>query len=389
MSPLNLADLSVALREQGLGQPRFLVDQAALQANIDCMRRIAQGERLRLVLKSLPCPRLIDHLMQAGQTRKLMVFHLPFLLQAVRCWPQADILMGKPLPEAAIRSFYQQFDGTDGFVPGKQLHWLVDTPDRVGQLANLAREIGQSLSVAVELDVGMHRGGATLPDEVEAILARISQSRGGLTLSGFMGYDAHIGKSPPWVNRSRALARANSRFRALIDATRETAPALMPKKPIINGSGSPTCVYHDESSPVNELAVGSAFLKPAEFDLPQLDEFQPACWIAAPVIKRQRGVQLPFIESLSRWSRRDMLFVYGGRWHARPAWPAGMRESRLYGSSFNQQLFTIPRSVMPGPDDFVFFRPLQSEQVMLQLGDVLLIDDQRIAAHWPVLQQSI
>jgi len=385
---LNLARLSVALREQGLGQPRFLIDRVALQANVECMSRYAYGERLRLVLKSLPCPRLIDHLMKAGRTSKLMVFHLPFLLQAVRHWPQADILMGKPLPDAAVRSFYQQFDAESGFAPDQQLHWLVDTPGRVEQLASLAGDIRQSLSVAIELDVGMHRGGAAMPDDLKAILAGISRSRGRLTLKGFMGYDAHIGKAPPWIHRARALERANAKFRAMVDQAIDANPDLIPERIILNGSGSPTCVYHDESSPFNELAVGSAFLKPAEFDLAQLDEFRPACWIAAPVIKRQRGVRIPFIESLSRLSSRDTLFIYGGRWHARPDWPAGMRGSRLYGSSFNQQLLTIPRAAETGPDDFVFLRPLQSEQVMLQLGDVLLIDDQRIADCWPVLQQS-
>ncbi len=40
------------------------------------------------------------------------------------------------------------------------------------------------------------------------------------------------------------------------------------------------------------------------------------------------------------------------------------------------------------PDDHVFLRPRQSEAVLLQFGDLLLFDGERISGSWPVLPAS-
>jgi D-serine deaminase-like pyridoxal phosphate-dependent protein len=39
-------------------------------------------------------------------------------------------------------------------------------------------------------------------------------------------------------------------------------------------------------------------------------------------------------------------------------------------------------------DDHIFFRPTQSEFVMLQFGDLLVIDNNQIVDTWPVFQQT-
>ena len=381
---------SCVLRERGLGWPVFLIDRAALDANVELLRTIAAGTRLRLVLKSLPSTELIDYLMDALGTNKLMAFHLPFVLQAARRWPQSDIMLGKPLPVAAAEYFYAHAGDLDAFDSQNRLHWLIDTPRRAAQYAKLARRRGLRMSVIAELDVGMHRGGADSAEYLKVLLDSIENEGEVFRLAGFMGYDAHAGRGAPWVRRASAVARANQRYRELLDAARQTHPDLLPdaEQLLINGSGSPSCVFHGDDSPLNELAIGSVLLKPAEFDLPQLSGFRPAGWLASPVIKRLAGVRLPFLEWLSRLSRRHTLFVYGGRWPAVPAWPEGLRASRLYGPSFNQQFFSVPREATVQVDDFVFFRPLQSEQVMLIPGEVVLVDGEQVASCWSVLDRK-
>jgi D-serine deaminase-like pyridoxal phosphate-dependent protein len=39
-------------------------------------------------------------------------------------------------------------------------------------------------------------------------------------------------------------------------------------------------------------------------------------------------------------------------------------------------------------DDYVFLRPTQSEAVMLQFGDLVVVRGGAIVDHWPVFQQS-
>jgi D-serine deaminase-like pyridoxal phosphate-dependent protein len=36
------------------------------------------------------------------------------------------------------------------------------------------------------------------------------------------------------------------------------------------------------------------------------------------------------------------------------------------------------------PDDWVFLRPTQSEQVFLQFGDIAVYDGSQITAEWPI-----
>lgn len=390
---MNLPDFaswSGSLGSQGVGWPRFVLDRSRLEANIDRVRSMFERRNLRLVLKSLSSPALIDYLMERTGTRRLMAFHLPFLLQAAARWPASDIMLGKPLPIAAVESFYSRIESIPGFDHQRSLHWLVDTPQRVAAHAAIARRFGVTMQVAIELDVGMHRGGANNAEQLWTVLDAVAREPDVLRVTGFMGYDAHAGKGVPWQSRRRSVSQANARYRRLLLAARESHSLLLPDDLIINGGGSPTCVFHDQSaSPLNELAIGSVFVKPAEFDLPQLVAFEPACWLAAPVIKRLAGVRIPFLEWLSALSHRDTLFIYGGRWNALPCWPEGMRESRVYGPSFNQQLLTVPRSVRVQPEDFVFFRPVQSESLMTALGDILLIDDGVIVDEWPVLEQQL
>jgi D-serine deaminase-like pyridoxal phosphate-dependent protein len=389
LSRPDLEAWSTNLVGAGIGCPRFLIDRQRLGANAAAVTQRASGEGLRLVLKSLPCPALVEHLMARTGTDKLMVFHLPFLIAAAERWPQADLMLGKPLPAAAVEAFYRRSSRLPRFDARRQLHWLIDTPQRARVHAAIARRHDTRLQVVIELDVGMHRGGVGTPDELDAVLGELARAGHRLELTGFMGYDAHAGKRVPWRSRAAAVAAANGRYRALLAHARAAHPELLPERPILNGGGSPTFTAHaGDDSPLTEVAIGSAFVKPAEFDLPQLEAFEPACWIAAPVIKRLRGVRIPFLEWLSPLSRRDTLFIYGGRWPARPCWPPGLRESALYGPSFNQQFMTVPRSAPVSVDEFVFLRPLQSESLMRSLGPVLVLEQGEVVDEWPVLGEA-
>ena len=71
-----------------------------------------------------------------------------------------------------------------------------------------------------------------------------------------------------------------------------------------------------------------------------------------------------------------------------PAWPPGMRSSSLYGLSSNQQLMTVPASCDLAMDDWAFFRPSQSEAVMLQFGDIRVVSGGEIIDRWPTLRND-
>ncbi|MEM6726480.1 MAG: DSD1 family PLP-dependent enzyme, partial [Bacteroidota bacterium] len=89
--------------------PRLLIDLDSLDANIATFKKQQPGGMdFRIVVKSLPSFRLIQYIMEQADTKKLMVFHQPFLSQlASQLDEQADILLGKPMPIKTAHYFYQ------------------------------------------------------------------------------------------------------------------------------------------------------------------------------------------------------------------------------------------------------------------------------------------
>jgi D-serine deaminase-like pyridoxal phosphate-dependent protein len=48
-----------------------------------------------------------------------------------------------------------------------------------------------------------------------------------------------------------------------------------------------------------------------------------------------------------------------------------------------------PENTAVDVDDYVFFRPTQSESVMLQFGDLVITRGGEIVGKWPVFSQSV
>lgn len=395
------AALNTLLRKDGPGRPVLVLDQDRLDRNCDRLQQTAAmyGKHLRIVAKSLPSVPLLQHVLARTGTRRLMSFHQPFLNALAAQIPDADLLLGKPMPVQAVATFYRELKPGSAFAPERQLQWLVDSHERLQQYRQLAQTLGTRLRINIELDVGLHRGGLAAVEQLDELLATISSDPQHLEFAGFMGYDAHVGKVPSILeSRDTSLAKANAVYRSFIDRARHLQPALDVTTLTLNGAGSPTFRLHDGTSPLNEISVGSALVKPSDFDLKPLADMEAAAFIATPVLKAMTGLQLPGSDTLGRvWAlwdqnRQRTFFIYGGKWLAHFVSPAGLTDNALYGSSSNQAIANASPSVQLAVDDYAFLRPTQSEAVLLQFGDLALVrgldgtgDSPRIAAWWPVL----
>ena len=146
--------LQKALRDKSLATPTLVIDRQRLNHNIAVLkRRIGEDFSYRIVAKSLPSVPLLQHVMAAAGTRKLMLFHQPSLNQVARTLPDSDVLLGKPLPLACTERFYKQFETTQsGFRPDQQLQWLVDSEARLAEYQQLAIQLKQPMRVNLEID---------------------------------------------------------------------------------------------------------------------------------------------------------------------------------------------------------------------------------------------
>lgn len=383
--------MSQVLRHAGLSQPTLVIDRERLHANAQQVRaNLDPGLALRLVNKSLPSLPLLDEVADLTGTRRQMVFNLPYLRLLAEQRPDSDVLLGKPFPVVAAAQLLTEAPRSSFDVP-RQVQWLVDSPARLAQYRDLARGQRVALRINLEIDVGLHRGG--VPDEatLQQVIALLREEPL-LRWSGLMGYDAHTQKIPDLAgSRARAHEQVLTVYRERLQAMRGSGLSPVDGALTLNTGGSPTYRLHRAGGPANEVAVGSALVKPIDFDTPLLADLQPAAWIATPVLKVQ-GFRAPDgVEALGTiaqgWdpNQRTAHFIHGGHWLAQPESPEGLQASGLIGPSSNQQLFLGSGRQGLQPDDLVFFRPTQSEAVLQQFGDIAVVEGDRVVAMWPVL----
>jgi len=398
--------LSRALVQAGINQPVLIVDKQRLDKNLDhLLHTIQTGFDYRIVAKSLPSIPLLSYIMKKSGSNRLMSFHLPFLLHVVKNLPHADILLGKPMTVAAARQFYQWHQSLNGtsFNPKKQLHWLVDSLERLQQYQALAKELNCCLNINLEIDVGLHRGGfnsdsQNKTSQLKQALELLKADKR-LTLTGLMGYEAHVSKIPNFIGgTNKAFKLAMTSYQACLQQVVNIFGKGFCDSLILNAGGSSTyplykksdSKFNSQSNFITEIATASALVKPTDFDAHTLEHHQPACFIAAPVLKMVDKPEIPMLKGLSKFLHtvgllpKQACFIYGGNWLATPCFPENTQRSNIFGTSSNQEMYTLPDDSQIKMDDFIFFRPNQSEAVFLQFGKIAVYDEGSIIDWWPI-----
>ncbi|MBI1365571.1 MAG: DSD1 family PLP-dependent enzyme [Alphaproteobacteria bacterium] len=383
-----------ALIDAGIATPTLVIDREKLNANIDVLtKHLPAGMGYRIVAKSLPSSDLIAHIRARSGSDRLMTFNLQMLEELSAKMPEADQLLGKPLPVAAARRYFERLPAANA-AAADRVQWLVDTPRRLAQYSALAKTVGRRLRVNVELDVGLHRGGfvagAALGETLAAIKADPS-----LTFAGFMGYEPHVPALPKAFGwRERGLHAAWRAYQAALEQAAERFGGETVSSLCRNAAGSPTYRYYETTEIANEISAGSCLVKPTHFDTELLKPHQPAGFIATPVIKAMDKTRMPGLEFADGVKRawdpnyQRTIFIYGGNWLADPVDPPGLSYNKTFGRSSNQEMLNGGRDLSVRPDEFVFFRPHQSEAVFLQFGDIAVYEDGAIVGRWPVFPAS-
>ena len=402
--------ISQALEDAGAFRPTLVIDKARFDENLKhLMDVIQQGFDYRIVAKSLPSIPLLEYIMERSGSNRLMSFHLPFLFHVVKHLPHADVLLGKPMPVAAARQFYSWHATlssasltSSSFKPAEQLHWLVDSLDRLLQYQELAKSLGCVINVNLEIDVGLHRGGFINNDEFHQSILLLNKNPH-LKLTGLMGYEAHVSKMPKLIGGSKkAFSAALSIYQQCVDTIKEVMGSETAAKLIFNAGGSSTYPLYaktkgdnkSQSDFITEIATASALVKPTDFDVATLEHHKPACFIATPVLKLVKTPEIPMLSGLSSVLRtmgllpKQACFIYGGNWLASPCFPADSQRSTVFGSSSNQEMYELKDNHTIKVDDYFYFRPSQSEAVLLQFGKIAVYDNGKIIDWWSIFHHE-
>lgn len=402
---LQLDKLSAALKANKTFQPTLVIDLPSLDDNIHlASKQIPIDSELRLVVKSLPSLALLAHIVEQNNCKRFMCFHVPFLVQIQNAYPNADILFGKPMPAAAFEALVSSRSSSDVSSSASSLsniQWLIDSPKRLKEYEATARENQQVIRVNLEINVGLNRGGFELDRSFDDALSFIDQSSH-LKFSGLMGYEAHASKMPLVFG---GLKREVARCLKTYEAFKARASRYSDDTTCFNTGGSTTFAQYarqesqgsevskNNQSTCNDISLGSILLKPSDFDLPHLHEYKPALFIATPLLKQINNIALPGPKVITKALVASKVlpeksgYIYGGNWLAKPVYPTGMRQVTLFGRSSNQELYSFENDATISPDDVVLFRPTQSESVLLQFGEIVVVRDNEIVDRWAPLSQ--
>ena len=386
------AALNAELKANGPMRPSMVIDLDALDHNIDTVvASVAKvpGRHFRVVEKSLPSPKLLAYISARAKTNRLMSFHQPFLNHDAVMFPESDILIGKPLPVRSAELFYKTHQGI--FDPARQLQWLIDTPAHAVQYLALAKGLGITLNLNIELDVGLHRGGVADMTTLTEILKLIEDNPEQLRFAGFMGYDPFVAMLPSFLgSHDELLGKVMGKYQAAVAHTRQQHAKLWREDLTLNTAGSPTYKLHEAERLSNDISVGTGLLKPNHYDLSTLAEHKPAAYIATPVLKATGAVNIPGLDEKSKvfswWdvNQRETYFIYGGYWMADYESPKGLQLNTTFGRSSNQEIVNATATARLKVDDQVFLRPHQVEGVLLQFGDLIAVRGGKIVDTWPV-----
>ncbi len=242
--------------------------------------------------------------------------------------------------------------------------------------------------------VGLHRGGIEPGDDLNGMLGKLRESNR-LEFSGFMGYEPHLSALPTTLGwRERAKNGAWEVYKEALKSAQSVFDQARVEAATRNAAGSPTYRLYKDTKIANEISLGSALVKPTNFDTDLLEPFQPASFIATPVIKTDDKTRIPSLE-FADGAKKAMdpnldktVFIYGGHWLAHPEDPPGLKYNSTFGRSSNQEMLNGGENIDLKPDDFVFLRPTQSEAVFLQFGDIAVYEDGAITDIWPVFPAS-
>jgi hypothetical protein len=392
------AQLNTALKTQRGGASAGVIDLDRLDNNVAVVRnKLGNDFKLRLVTKSLPSLDLLRYLMEKGNTNRLMVFSEPYIAEILNGFnpDSLDLLLGKPLPVDA----FERLSVNKGW---NTINWLIDTKQRLNEYLAVAKKDSTHLKISLEIDVGLHRGGFETPAEMAEAVEIIKQNGQYMELTGLMGYDGHVPFVPFYINKERSIKKAFTNVQQLytqfVDELKKHYDAKFVGSLTLNSGGTHTYFYYPEfknSTPVNDIAMGSGFLCPSQF--PELVALghQPALFLCSPVLKKIETSKLPHAEKLTpmvnMWdpNLKVSYYMLGGGWPGDPVAPAGLKKNYFWDENDLGYSNLLPnQSILSSSDendvhvgDFVISHAWEGDG-MLAFKTVQLYRAGKIVGQW-------
>jgi D-serine deaminase-like pyridoxal phosphate-dependent protein len=232
---------------EDLDTPALLVDRAALDRNLEKMAAFFRGRkcRLRPHFKNHKCATLARRQVEAGNTAGLTCAKLG----------EAEVLAQNGLTDVLIANqvLGQRKIARLAELAGRiHLTVAVDHSLQIAALSTAASQVGSTLGVLVEVDIGMGRCGVA-PGEAALALARQVAGAPGLDFRGLQAYEGHLVHVDDFGERTEKVRRAMDQA---VQTRRLLEDAGIPVG-VISGGSTSTYRITAEIDGVAEIQAGT------------------------------------------------------------------------------------------------------------------------------------
>jgi D-serine deaminase-like pyridoxal phosphate-dependent protein len=280
--------------------PFAFVDLDAMWANSDSMLERAGDKPIRVASKSIRSRDLLHRILERDERyRGVMTFTLPETL-----WLAdegfTDLLLAYPTTDLeALRELALH----NAALPGVAPILTVDCVEHLDMIESVLGKEAGPVRVSLELDVGFQAMGGRInagskrspirtPEEAVALAEEIGR-RYKVELVALMAYEgqiAGVGDQVPkqpirsrmikWMQKS-SIEEVRERRAAVVEAVGKVAELK-----IVNGGGTGSLEFTSKEDVVTEIAAGSGFYAPAQFDHYSWFSLTPAGAYALPIVRR-------------------------------------------------------------------------------------------------------
>ena len=318
-----------------LPTPALVVDQAALDYNIEVMAAALPGARLRPHVKAHKCTSLARRQAQAG--------HRGFTCATIR---ECEGMVAAGLGEDVMLA--------NEVLDARRLGALADAGARLTLAVDSAETIDAAVrggvrEVIIDVNVGLPRCGCQPGDAGR--LANMARDRG-LSVRGVMGYEGHVMIVEDGAERARQCRES---MEMLVAAAADVGGEL------ISAGGTGT---YDCNTWANEIQAGSYALMDTQYGR-QGHPFRQAVFVLATVIS-----------SPSEWSVADAGLKAFGMDHGNPE----LDGSQVWFCSDEHTTFSPPRSV----GDQVWLAPAHVDPTLAYHEQLHLVSDHEVLETWPI-----
>ncbi len=280
--------------------PFAFVDLDAMWANADSMLARSGNRPIRVASKSIRSLDLIGRILNRDDRfRGLMTFTLPETLWLADAG-FTDLLLAYPTTDLeALRELALH----NAALPDVAPILTVDSVEHLDLIESVLGKEAGPVRVSLELDAGFEAMGGRIragarrspirtPEQAVALAEEICR-RDKLELVALMAYESQIagvGDLPPnqpirarkikWMQK-RSIEELKERRAAVVEAVGKVANLK-----IVNGGGTGSLNFTSQEDAVTELAAGSGFYAPAQFDHYSWFTLTPAAAFALPVVRR-------------------------------------------------------------------------------------------------------